>query len=88
MARIPITVSSEGLGFMAGQHLADQGHAVVLHARTERRALDAHAALPTAEAVVIGDVSTIAVMLTVADQANALDRFDAVIHNVGMVLSV
>ena len=84
MARIFITVSSEGLGLMAGQHLAEQGHAVVLHARTERRAADARAALPTAEAVVIGDVSTIAAMRAVADQANGLRRFDAVIHNVGM----
>jgi NAD(P)-dependent dehydrogenase (short-subunit alcohol dehydrogenase family) len=84
MARIFITGSSEGLGLMAGQHLAEQGHAVVLHARTERRATDAHAALPMAEAVIIGDVSTIAAMRAVADQANALGRFDAVIPNVGM----
>jgi NAD(P)-dependent dehydrogenase (short-subunit alcohol dehydrogenase family) len=84
MARIFITGSSEGLGLTAGQHLAEQGHAVVLHARTERRAADARAALPTAEAVVIGDVSTIAAMRTVADQADTLGRFDAVIHNVGM----
>jgi NAD(P)-dependent dehydrogenase (short-subunit alcohol dehydrogenase family) len=84
MAKIFITGSSEGLGLMAGQHLAEQGHAVVLHARTERRAADARAVLPKVEAVVIGDVSTIAAMRAVADQANALGRFDAVIHNVGM----
>lgn len=84
MARIFITGSSEGLGMMAGQHLAAQGHSVVLHARTERRAADARAALPAAEAVVIGDVSTIAAMRAVADQANAFGRYDAVIHNVGM----
>jgi NAD(P)-dependent dehydrogenase (short-subunit alcohol dehydrogenase family) len=84
MARIFITGSSEGLGLMAGQHLAEQGHAVVLHARTEARARDARGALPRAEAIVIGDVSTIAAMRVVADQANALGRFDAVIHNVGL----
>lgn len=84
MARIFITGSSKGLGLMVGQYLAEQGHAVVLHARTERRAADARAVLPTVKAVVIGDVSTIAAMRAVADQANALGRFDAVIHNVGM----
>jgi NAD(P)-dependent dehydrogenase (short-subunit alcohol dehydrogenase family) len=84
MARIFITGSSEGLGLMAGQLLAEQGHAVVLHARTEARARDARAALPAAKAVVIGDVSTLAAMRAVADQANSLGEFDAVIHNVGM----
>ena len=36
MARVFITGSSDGLGLMAGRHLADQGHQVVLHARNER----------------------------------------------------
>ena len=84
MARVFITGSSEGLGLMAGRLLADEGHAVVLHARSEARADDARAALPLAEAVVVGDVSTLAAMRGVADQANALGRFDAVIHNVGL----
>ena len=84
MARIFITGSSEGLGLMSGQLLAEQGHAVVLHARSEARARDARVGLPGAEAVVVGDVSTITAMRAVADRANALGRFDAVIHNVGM----
>lgn len=84
MARIFITGSSEGLGLMAGQMLAGQGHAVVLHARNEARARDARRALPAAEAVVVGDVSTIEAMRDVAEQANELGRFDAVIHNVGL----
>ena len=84
MARIFITGSSEGLGLMAGQLLAEQGHVVVLHARTDTRARDARKALPGAEAVVIGDVSTVGGMRAVADQANDIGRFDAVIHNVGM----
>ena len=84
MARVFITGSSEGLGLMTGRLLADQGHEVVLHARNAARAREAHAAFPGAEAVVIGDVSTLAVMRDVAGQANALGRFDAVIHNVGV----
>jgi NAD(P)-dependent dehydrogenase (short-subunit alcohol dehydrogenase family) len=84
MARVFITGSAGGLGLMAGELLASQGHSVVLHARNEVRARDARTALPQAAAVVVGDLSTIAAMRTVADQANSLGRFDAVIHNVGI----
>ena len=81
MARIFISGSSTGLGLMAGQLLLEQGHQVVLHARSETRADDAKRALPEAEAVVIGDLETIAGAKNVAAQANALGHFDAVIHN-------
>jgi NAD(P)-dependent dehydrogenase (short-subunit alcohol dehydrogenase family) len=84
MASIFITGSADGLGLMAGELLASQGHAVVLHARNEARARAARTALPGAAAVVVGDLSTIAAMRSVADQANSLGRFDAVIHNVGI----
>jgi NAD(P)-dependent dehydrogenase (short-subunit alcohol dehydrogenase family) len=84
MARIFITGSSEGLGMMAAQLLTADGHRVVLHARSARRADDTRTSLPTAEAVVVGDLSSIAGMRDVANQANALGRFDAVIHNAGI----
>src|ERR1700729_3697516 len=83
MSRIFITGSAEGLGLMAGQLLSEQGHDVVLHARNAARAQDAQHALRGAE-VVIGDVSTIAGARSVAEQANAYGRFDAVIHNVAV----
>jgi NAD(P)-dependent dehydrogenase (short-subunit alcohol dehydrogenase family) len=69
---------------MAGQLLAEQGHGVVLHARNAARAEAARAALPAAEAVLVGDLSTLAAMRDVAEQANRSGRFDAVIHNVGI----
>jgi NAD(P)-dependent dehydrogenase (short-subunit alcohol dehydrogenase family) len=84
MARVFITGSSEGLGLMAGQLLAEWGHRVTLHARNEARAADARRALPRAETVVVGDVSVIAQMRRVAEQVNALGPHDAVIHNVGV----
>jgi NAD(P)-dependent dehydrogenase (short-subunit alcohol dehydrogenase family) len=83
MSRIFVTGSSEGLGLMAGRLLSEQGHDVVLHARNTARAQDARHALRGAE-VIIGDVSTIAGARSVAEQANALGRFDAVIHNVAV----
>lgn len=84
MSRIFITGSSEGLGLMAGQLLVEQGHQVVLHARNAARAEVARRALPQAEAVVEGDVISFAGTRQVAEQANRLGRFDAVIHNVGV----
>jgi NAD(P)-dependent dehydrogenase (short-subunit alcohol dehydrogenase family) len=81
MARVFITGSSDGLGRMAAQLLIEQGHAAVLHARSEQRGKEALAAVPGAEAVVIGDLSSIAQTRWVADQVNRLGIFDAVIHN-------
>jgi NAD(P)-dependent dehydrogenase (short-subunit alcohol dehydrogenase family) len=84
MSRVFITGSSTGLGLMAGKLLVEEGHSVVLHARDNGRAADTREALPHAEAIVIGDLSTIAATRAVAEQVNKLGRFDAVIHNAGI----
>jgi NAD(P)-dependent dehydrogenase (short-subunit alcohol dehydrogenase family) len=84
MARVFITGSSDGLGRMAAELLAKEGHRVVLHARNEQRANVALAAVPGAETAVIGDLSSIAQTRAVADQVNELGVFDAVIHNAGV----
>jgi NAD(P)-dependent dehydrogenase (short-subunit alcohol dehydrogenase family) len=81
MSRIFISGSSTGLGLMAADLLVSQGHQVVLHARNADRAEDARRQLSQAEAVVVGDVETIAGAKDIAAQVNALKRFDAVIHN-------
>jgi NAD(P)-dependent dehydrogenase (short-subunit alcohol dehydrogenase family) len=81
MARVLITGSADGLGLLAARQLAHDGHQVVLHARNDRRADDARAALPEATAVVIGDLIAVEGMRQVAAQANAVGPFDAVIHN-------
>ena len=84
MARIFITGSTTGLGLMAAQLLAEQGQQVVLHARDKARAGDAQRALPAAQAVVVGDLASIAATRRVAEQVNALGPVDAVIHNAGV----
>ncbi len=84
MAHVFISGSSTGLGLMAGELLAQQGHRVVLHARDEARRDDARKALPEADAVVTGDLSTIRGARSVAEQVNKLGNFDAVIHNAGV----
>jgi NAD(P)-dependent dehydrogenase (short-subunit alcohol dehydrogenase family) len=81
MSRIFISGSSTGLGLMTAELLSSQGHKVVIHARNANRAEDAASSLPEAEAVVIGDLETMAGATSVAAQVNALGRFDAVIHN-------
>ena len=84
MARVYITGSSDGLGRMAAQLLIEQGHRVVLHARNQHRGEEAMSAVPGAEAVVVGDLTSISQTRSVADQVNALGSFDAVIHNAGV----
>ena len=81
VSRVLITGSTDGLGLLAGQLLAADGHAVTLHARNAARADDARAALPAADGVLVGDLSTIAGVRSVADQAEDAGRFDAVVHN-------
>jgi len=84
MARIFITGSSDGLGRMAAELLIEQGHKIVLHARNEARAKQTLSAVPGAEAIVIGDLSSIGQTREVASQVNALGAFDAIIHNAGV----
>ena len=84
MARILITGSSDGLGLMAARLLVEDGHEVTLHARNDARADDARNELPGANDVVVGDLSSISGMRQVAEQANVLGKYDAVIHNAGI----
>src|SRR5436190_1908076 len=84
MTHILITGSSDGLGSLAAQALAKCGHRVVLHARNERRARDAHKACPDAESVLIADLSDLAETKRLAEEANTLGEFDCVIHNAGL----
>jgi len=81
MTRIFISGSSTGLGLMAGELLVAQGHQVVLHARNAARAEVARRALPQAEAIVVGDLETVAGAKALAARVNELGRFDVVIHN-------
>jgi NAD(P)-dependent dehydrogenase (short-subunit alcohol dehydrogenase family) len=81
MSRIFVSGSSTGLGLMAADRLVSKGHAVVLHARNAERAEQSRQELPRAEAIVVGDIETIAGAKDLAIQVNALGRFDAVIHN-------
>ncbi|TMF46582.1 MAG: SDR family NAD(P)-dependent oxidoreductase [Chloroflexi bacterium] len=84
MSKVLVTGSSDGLGLMAAQRLLAAGHEVVLHGRNSGRARDAQTAAPKARGVVVGDLASIAETRALAEQANRLGPFDAVIHNAGV----
>jgi len=82
--RVFITGSADGLGKMAAELLIAEGHRVVLHGRSDRRAKEALDAVPKAETAVVGDLSSLAQTKSVAEQVNKLGAFDAIIHNAGV----
>ena len=84
MARVFITGSADGLGQLAADALIAQGHKVVLHARNEKRGLEALDKVPGAETVVTADLSSVDETKRLASKVNALGKFDAVIHNAGV----
>jgi NAD(P)-dependent dehydrogenase (short-subunit alcohol dehydrogenase family) len=87
MANIFITGSADGLGQLAAEMLIQDGHRVVLHARNEQRAEDAMAKVPVAEKVLVADLSDLEATKKLAEEANAMGSFDAVIHNAGVYQS-
>jgi NAD(P)-dependent dehydrogenase (short-subunit alcohol dehydrogenase family) len=84
MARIFITGSTDGLGRAAARSLLNDGHEVVLHARSAERASTLADLASQAAGVVIGNLRSAAETLRIAEQINAIGRMDAVIHNAGI----
>jgi NAD(P)-dependent dehydrogenase (short-subunit alcohol dehydrogenase family) len=79
-----VTGSADGIGLETARTLAAEGHRVVTHARNDRRADDLRAAVPAVAGVAVGDASLLAGIHAVAEAANALGPYDAVVHNVGV----
>jgi NAD(P)-dependent dehydrogenase (short-subunit alcohol dehydrogenase family) len=84
MRRIFITGSTDGLGRAAAQALIDEGHQVVLHARSKQRAAALADLAPRSAGVVVGDLGSAVETHAIADQVNRIGRMDAVIHNAGI----
>ena len=83
MKRVFITGSTDGLGRAAARALIDDGHQVVLHARSRERAAALDDLAPRSAGLVLGDLGSAVETRGVADQVNAIGRMDAVIHNAG-----
>ena len=84
MSRILITGSAQGLGRNAATALLDDGHQVVVHARSHHRAADLSDLAARGAAVVVGNLASLEQTRSLADQVNQLGRMDAVIHNAGV----
>jgi NAD(P)-dependent dehydrogenase (short-subunit alcohol dehydrogenase family) len=87
VARIFITGSTDGLGRAAAQTLINEGHRVVLHARSLHRKAAIADLAPRTDGIAVGDLSSAVETRSVAEQVNALGRMDAVIHNAGIYLT-
>src|ERR1041384_3335307 len=83
MSRIFITGSTDGLGRAAARALIDEGHQVVLHARSQDRISALGDLARRSAGGMIGDLSSGVETRRLADQVNAIGRMDAVIHNAG-----
>jgi NAD(P)-dependent dehydrogenase (short-subunit alcohol dehydrogenase family) len=84
VSRILITGSAQGLGRNAATALLEDGHQVVVHARSHQRAADLSDLTARRAAVVVGNLAGLKQIRSVADQVNQLGRMDAVIHNAGV----
>jgi NAD(P)-dependent dehydrogenase (short-subunit alcohol dehydrogenase family) len=84
MARIFITGSADGLGFLAAKALIDQGHKVSLHTRNSERKGETLKKVSGAENVFVADLSNIEETKKLAEEVNSAGPFDAVIHNAGV----
>ncbi len=85
MARILVTGSADGLGRAAAAALLGDGHEVVVHARNAARLAALDDLLARGAKPVVGDLADLEQVQGLAEQANALGPFDAVIHNAGVV---
>jgi NAD(P)-dependent dehydrogenase (short-subunit alcohol dehydrogenase family) len=87
MSRMFITGSTEGLGRAAADTLIEEGHQVVLHARSAERAAALGRLASRSAGVVVGDLSSASETHRVAEQVNAIGPMDAIIHNAGVYLT-
>ena len=84
MARVLITGSTDGLGRAAARKLIEEGHQVILHARSHERVSVLDDLVSRSGGVVVGDLRSAAETRRLAEQVNAMGRMDAVIHNAGI----
>ena len=86
MALILVTGASTGLGRDTANALADDGHDVVIHIRAPSRLARADQGSRW-KGVVTGDLAVLDEIRALARQAAEFGRFDAVIHNAGVLSS-
>ncbi|MGC5615828.1 SDR family NAD(P)-dependent oxidoreductase [Georgenia sp. Z1491] len=83
MRGTPRVSRAAGLGRLTAQAIVERGHEVVVHARGRERLEES--VIPGALGSVLGDLARDDETRLVAVQANEHGRFDAVIHNAGVM---
>lgn len=84
VSRILVTGSADGLGRAAAEALLAAGHDVVVHARNQERAAVLGELSDRGAHIVVGDFAERDAVRRVADELNASQPLDAVIHNAGV----
>ncbi len=84
MARILVTGSTDGLGRSTAEALLEDGHDVIVHARSEARREAVADLLDRGALCVVGDFARLDEVHEVADRALALGPIDVVVHNCGV----
>jgi len=84
MARVLVTGSTDGLGRAVARKLIEEGHQIILHARSHERVSVLDDLASRSAGVVVGDLRSAAETRRIAEQVNAMGRMHAVIHNAGI----
>lgn len=84
-SRIFITGSATGLGYLAAETLLAEGHAVVVHVRSQKRADAVQELVDRGAVVTVGDLADVKQIHDLARQVNEIGPMDAVIHNAGVI---
>lgn len=85
MARIFITGSADGLGRHTAATLIEEGHDVVVHARSAERLASVQDLLDRGADGIVGDLAAMDQIRDIAGQVNRVGQMDAVIHNAGVL---
>lgn len=84
MSRVLVTGSADGLGHAAASTLLGQGHDVVVHVRSPERLEAVSDLVDRGATALVADLAEADQTRDLAEQANALGRMDAVVHNAGV----
>ncbi|OZC93016.1 short-chain dehydrogenase [Rhodococcus sp. 06-418-1B] len=85
MSRVLITGSTDGIGRATAVSLLDDGHEVVVHARTQQRLTAVEDLISRGASSVVGDLALPEEVEQIAEQANGIGAIDAVVHNAGII---
>jgi len=82
---VVVTGSADGLGRAAAEQLLDEGHRVVVHARSDQRAATLDPLLARGAHLVVGDLADRDAVRALGAELASYDGVDAVIHNAGVI---